>query len=251
MPALNLRVYVSPRAAILAGKTKIGDISFDVAEHQLQPLDETIRLELALAYESGDPIGKDPSEPLVAEATLEGILPVLKARAVRRADLNAERVKEEARAKEAAAVAARAITAKDNARSRALRKWIEEHGDDEQRGRMSEGFLPEDEILEEVSEELLGITGFRPYDPLHRGHACECACAHQVTFQECAPPQLDSHQFLRLQEAREAAPEGAKVEPILHKASCPTCKCVPLARVEARVTLEWHGWLLVRSYAIP
>lgn len=251
MPALNIRVYVSPRAAILAGKTKVGDASFDVTEAQLQPLSEDIRLELALAYESGKAIGEDPSEPPVAEATLEGVLPVLQVRAERRIAREAERLKDEARAKEAAIVAARTITAKDNARSKALRKWIEDHGDDEQRARMAEGFLPEEEILEEVCQELLDLSGFRPYDPLRRGHACECACAHQVKFQEGAPPQLDSHQFLRLQEAREAVPAGAKVEPILHKASCPACRCVPIARVEARVTLEWHGWQLVRSYAIP
>lgn len=250
MPSLTINVHISARAAIMAGKTVVGSCSFNLMEDALRALPEELRAELALAYESGEPIGKDPTEPAVIEPTLEAIRPVLEARAARRKSIIEEQRKLEARAAEEAAVNVREVTAKDNARSKALRAWVDKNGDDEQRARMAEGFLPEDEILDDVCAELLELPGFQPYDNLRKGDACDCACAGRVVIATSAPRYMDSHQFSRLQMAREAAPEGAAVEVVEHHARCPACKCVPIARLEARVTLAWHGWLLVRQYAL-
>jgi hypothetical protein len=203
-----------------------------------------------LAYEAGETLGKDPSEPAIIEATLEAIKPVLEYRAARRQVLLEEQRKAEARAAEEATVASRDKTARDNARSKALRLWIDKHGDDEQKARMAEGFLPEDEILDDVCAELLDLPGFQVYDNLRKGDACDCACAGRVVITTSAPRYMDAHQFSRLQTAREAVPEGAQVEVVEHRAACPACKCVPIARLEARVTMQWHGWLLVRQYAL-
>ena len=250
MPALSLSVFVSPRAAIVAGRTSIGVQTLNVPEAELKELPEALRFELALAYETGKPLGEDQSEPPIVEATIAGIRPVLEARASRRAKLDEAQKIADARAAEIALVAAREATANDNARARALRKWVETRGDDEQKARMAEGFLPEDEILDEICAEVLDLPGFRIYDKLRRGDACDCACAHQVDFQEGPPLYMDAHQFARLQAAREAAPEGAKVEVIQHRAACSACRCAPIARLEARITLPWSGWLLVRQYAL-
>jgi hypothetical protein len=248
--AFTINVHVSPRAAILAGKSTVGAQTCNIGEEGLSKLSEELRLELALAYEAGEPLGKNPEEPPIVEATLDAIKPVLEHRAQRRRAQAEEQRKAEARAAEEVAVASRDKTAKDNARSKALRQWVEKHGDDEQKARMAEGFLPEDEILDAVCEELLELPGFQLYDNLRKGDACDCACAGRVLITTSAPRYMDAHQFSRLQMAREAAPEGANVEAVEHHAACPACKCVPIARLEARVTMPWHGWLLVRQYAL-
>jgi hypothetical protein len=250
MPALTITVHISPRAAILAGKTTVGNASFNLTEEALRDLPEELRLELALAYETGKPIGEDPGEPAVVEPTLAAIRPVLEVRASRRKDLvEAERVAK-ARDAEVAAVNSREATAKDNARSKALRTWVDKHGDEEQKARLAEGFLPEDEILDSICEEVLDLPGFSLYDSLRKGDACDCACAGRVTMAVRAPRYMDAFQFSKLQSAREAVPEGASVEVFEHVAQCPACKCAPIARLEARVTMPWNGWLLVRQYAL-
>lgn len=250
MSNLTISVHVTARAAILAGKARVGAQTFTLTDEMLLTLSEELRLELALAYESGEPIGRAPGEPAVVEATLEAIRPVLEVRAVHRREQADVLKVQAAREAEIAAVTARASTAKDNARSKALRVWVDAHGDDEQKARMAEGFLREDEILDDICDELLDLPGFRAYDPLRKGDACDCACAGRVKITEGPPQHLDSHQFLRLQEAREAAPEGATVAPVEHRGSCSSCQCVPIARLEARVTMQWHGWQLVRQYAL-
>lgn len=247
---LSINVHVSPRAAILAGKTRVGSQSLAVEDSEVAVLPEALRFELALAFESGEPLGKDPSEPAVTEPSMEAIRPVLEARAARRKVVDEEKRKQAARDAEVAAVSAREATAMDNARSRALRAWIDKHGDDEQRARMTEGFLPEEEILDAICDELLDLPGFSNYDPLHKGHACDCACAGKVKITEDAPRHMDSFQFARLQTAREAAPAGATVTVVEHRAACPACNCAPIGRLEARVTMAWHGWMLVRQYAL-
>jgi len=250
MSVLTVLVHVSSRAAIVAGKTAIGSQSFNVTADDLQTLSEPLRLELALALEGKEPLGMNPDEPAVIEPSLAAIRPILEARAAKRAQLVEEQRKLEARAAEAAAVSAREATAKDNARSKALRAWVEKHGDDEQKARMAEGFLREDEILQEVCDELLDIPALAAYEPLRRGDACDCGCAHRVQFHAGTPRHLDSFQFEKLTNARAAVPEGAAVVPVEHRAACPACKCVPIARIEARVSMSWNGWLLVKQYSI-
>ena len=250
MAGLTINVHVLPRAAILAGKTNVGSLSFNLTEDALADLPEDLRLELALAYESGDAIGLDPSEPAVIEPTLAAVRPVLVVRAERRKQREEAQKIEEARKAELAAVASRDVTSKDNARSKALRTWVEKNGDDEQKARMAEGFLPETEVLEAVTDELLDVSGFPTYDPLRRGDACDCGCAHRVNFTAGPPQHMDSFQFAKLQAVREAIPEGAEVKPVEHRAACPDCRCVPIARISALVTMPWHGWELVREFLL-
>lgn len=248
---LTIHVHVSPRAAIVAGKTTVGPQSFTLTDEALKGLPEALRVELAIAYETGNVIGAEANEPAVIEPCLAAIRPVLEFRAARRSQLEEAKRVEDARKAEQAAVVARDVTAKDNARSRALRSWIEKNGDDEHRARMAEGFLREDEILDAITDELLDVTGFQTYDPLRRGDACECGCAHRVEFTRLSPPRyMDAFQFEKLQRVRENAPEGAVVVPVEHKAACPDCKCVPIARISALVTLPWNGWELVREFSL-
>lgn len=247
---LKLRVSVSARAAIVAGKTAVGQQALCLSEGDLAALELPLREEIAIAFESGDPLGSLPGDPPIVEATLAAVMPVLQARAnARKADADARRAAE-ARDAEAKLAETRESARVSNQRSKALRTWIEKHGDDDQKARMAEGFLPEDEILEAITEELIDLGGFEAYEPLYKGDACDCACAGAVRFDAAPPKLLDSHQFARLQAAREAAPEGATVEPIEHRAGCPACKCVPIARMAVRVSLPWEGWLLRRQFSL-
>ena len=249
--SLTIHVHVSPRAAIVAGKTSVGPQSFSLTDEALKGLPEELRVELAIAYETGNVIGSDGNEPAVIEPCLTAIRPVLEYRAAQRGRLEEAKRIEDARKAELAVVASRDVTAKDNARSRALRLWVEKNGDDEHKARMAEGFLREEEILDAVTDELLDVSGFQTYEPLRRGDACDCGCAHRVEFTRISPPRyMDAFQFDKLQRVRESAPEGAAVVPVEHKAACPDCKCVPLARISALITLPWHGWELVREFSL-
>lgn len=246
---MQVRVHVSLRAAVLAGKTKTGLQTMQITEEDLAQLADPLRLQLAIALEDGPELGTIPSDPHIVEPTLEGIRPVLEQRAATREAQDKQRRIEEARAQEEARVAQHHSVAKDAVRAKALRKWIEEHGDEDQRARMREGFLRDDEVLESVMDELISINVQRHV--LIRAHdACECACAVDVKFTTGAPQYMDSHQFARLTEIRDNAPEGATVEPVEHKAQCPSCRCLPSVRITARVSLPWHGWLLVRDFSL-
>jgi hypothetical protein len=250
MPALTINVFISPRAAIMAGKTTVGATSFNLTEEALAALSQELRFELAVAYENSEALGSSETEPAVVEASLDAIKPVLVARAEQRKRLEKAKQIDDARQAEMTAMASRDVTAKDNARSKALRAWVEKNGDDEQKARMSEGFLPEDEILDSVTDELIDVLGFAEYEPLRRGDACDCGCAHLVKFEAGPPKYMDAFQFGKLQAVREAVPEGAAVKPVEHRAACPGCKCVPIARISALITLPWHGWELVREFSL-
>lgn len=247
---LKVQVHVSARAAITAGKTATGKRELSIRADELRALPDELRLELALAYEASETIGLAEGDPPMAEPTLEALRVVLDARAkVRKEHAEAER-KASARRDEEAKASARAIAAKDNARSKALRAWIEKNGDDEQKARMKEGFLREDEILDAVAEELIDVRGYETYEPMHKGEVCECACAGAVVFVKDAPRYMDGFQFAKLTAIREQLPEGATAEPVEHRGKCPKCTCLETARITARVTLPWEGWLLVREFSL-
>lgn len=244
---LKLKVRISTRAAIVAGKTTTGIVTLSLTDNDLAGLSPDLREEIAIAYEAEETI--ESNDPPIVEATVEALIPVLTARAKARIAETEKRKKAEARTAEEAKERDRVLAVTNNARSKALRTWIEENGDDEQKARMAEGFLPEQEMLDAVADELLTIDGYAPYTPLHKGDVCDCPCAGHVQFTIRQPPQyVDAYMFSTLTGLRDAAPVGASVEPVEHRGACPRCKCVPLARITAKVSLPWEGWLLVREF---
>jgi hypothetical protein len=245
----SIRVLVSTREAIRAGKSRVGSQIIEVTEEGLAGLDEAQRLEIAALLEGEPDLGSLPSDLPIIEPTLEAVKGALTARAAGRKMAEDARRVEDARAGEMAAMASRESKTKDAQRAKALRDWVNKNGDDEQKARMAEGFLREDEILEAITKEIIDIP-LPAYELLRRGNACDCACAGHVRFETRSPQYMDDAQYRRLTSARESAPEGATVAAIEHRASCPSCKCVPIARVSARVTVPWNGWLLVCDYSI-
>lgn len=249
MSGPSIRVHVSTRAAILAGKARIGAQLIEITDTTLAGLSEPQRLEIALLLEGAPELGTLASDPTINEPSIEAVIPVLDARAAGRKAADEVKRVQDARAAEAVVATARDVTSKDNQRAKTLRDWVNKHGDDEQKARMAEGFMREDEILDDVMDEMFEIP-FPRYERLRRGDACDCACAGQVVFIERGPLYMDNAQFARLTTARENAPAGASVEPVEHKAACPGCRCVPIARITARVSLPWGGWRLVRDFSL-
>lgn len=243
---LVINVKVSTRAAVRAAKTVVGVHKVKVSAAQLEALDISVREEIATLIEDGATL-EDPS---ISEPTFEVIKPILERFAKTRRAMDEEARKVEARRAEEAAVLSRQTAARDNARSKALRDWVAKHGDDEQKARMTEGFLREDEVLDAVAEELIDVRGFDTYESMHKGEVCECSCAGAVVFDKGAPRYMDAFQFAKLTEIREQLPEKATAEPVEHRGKCPHCKCLETARITARVTLPWEGWLLVREFSL-
>lgn len=104
-------------------------------------------------------------------------------------------------------------------------------------------------MLEAVADEMLEMAGYARYVPLYKGEACDCPCAGSVVFTEkTPPPYVDAYVYATLQGLREAVPMGASAEPYEHRAQCHQCQCAPIARITARVSLPWKGWLLVREF---
>ena len=255
---LQVRVKIEPRAAILARKAKAGVLSVNVSEEDLKALDEPLLELLAQVVESEEVL----EGPLVHDATFDVVKAVLSERHTRRlaADKDAELQKAAARAAEARAAEEslanrRATAERETANKKAISTWVAENCDEEMKERLDAGFLPEEEIIDEVLHQLFEINEDE-YVPLKKEQACDCerGCTGSVKFTVTpilpGVATLDSRQFATLERVKVSAPAGSTVEPRLHKASCPECKCTPLARTSALVTLEWNGWLLKKEYQL-
>jgi hypothetical protein len=246
---LVLKVHVSPRAAVMAGKVRAGILSLPVTEEDLAGLSPEQKEEVAHLLENSEVLGERPDDLPIGEPTMVAVLPAIDARIASRAASAVKRRATDLEEQERLVEASRGQELKDTARVKALREWIKENGDDDQRSRMAEGYLRQDEMLAMVTTDLLDLP-HTEYEPTRRGEACDCPCAGSVEFTASAPLHMDQSQYAQLKKVREDAPDGAQVEPINHVAKCPRCSCVPLSRLSARVSLTWHGWLLRRDFQI-
>jgi len=246
---LTLRVHVAARAAILAGKTKMGSLSVEIRPEDLAGLTQDQREEIVRLHEGAPELGTLANDVPLAEPTVKAMIPAIDARVAQRRAAEESARAQQAEADERAIVTEKTVSLRDASRERALRDWVSKNGDDDQKARLAEGYLRPDEILRLVTDDLLDMP-HQEYEPLRRGDACDCPCAGSVEFKVGAPSYLDSAQFAKLKQIREDAPEGAKVEPVEHLAKCPKCSCLPLSRLTARVSLEWHGWLIRKDFSL-
>lgn len=255
---VEVRVVVTPRAAILARKTCVGTLAVTVTDQDLQELPEVLLEELASVVEQRTILeGLQASEATfaVVRALLEARLEARATRAAEEALAETARRGVVARDKEEEEARRRQEAARVAASEKAVDAWVEEHGDDDQRERRANGFLPTGEIIEEIAQQMFEIDE-DDYQPLRQEEACDCdkGCVSAVQFAVIpllpGDGALDSAQFATLTRIKDAAPRAATVEARVHKARCPSCRCAPLARVAARVSLVWEGWLLTREYAL-
>jgi hypothetical protein len=246
---LVLKVHVSPRAAVMAGKVRAGVLSLAITEADLGTLSQEQKEEVARLLEESEVLGSLPGDLPIGEPTMAAVLPAIDCRIAARVAAAARRRADDIEEGERLVAASRGQELKDAARAKALREWVDKNGEDDQRARMTEGYLRQDEMLDMVTQDLLDLP-HAEYAPARRGEACDCPCAGSVEFTASAPLHMDQSQYGQLKKIREDAPEGAVVEPINHVAKCPLCRCVPLSRLSARVSLPWHGWLLRRDFQI-
>lgn len=268
--SFNVKLFVSPRAAIKAGKAEFGTKDVTVGGADLERLPLSSREELAAVIETNDVVGKGFSVggsahvDLDAQAhTVEDLFSLLSHRAGTRAEVlkaQAEREERErgdaARAQEAEAVAKRESEAKKAQQLLAIQKWVNKHGSDSQKKRLVEGVLPEGEALESIAEmvceDLTVNSTAQRYQKIVDEEACACACANHVVFDVANADALTEEQYDTVVETREEAKDlgKAKVFAVQHRAKCPTCDCPPVERLSLRVELAWEGLDIVREYTL-
>jgi hypothetical protein len=245
---VRVRVNVSPRGAIMSRRAVAGIVNVEILDEHLVDVPEAVLAELASVAELDELLELDGGD-----TTPSIVMEIMTRRARDRAQKREAEV--ERRRAEATQLEARGASdhAADQSRQRALKKWVAEHGTEEQRERLIEGLLPESEILADVVDDVLLDIAEDEYVPLRKEQACDCekGCATSARFFVGSPTGgLDARQFSALQRIREQAPEGAKIEIRLHKVHCVECNCAPLSRIAALVSVEWEGWKLMREYAL-
>lgn len=252
--SIEIRLRIDTRAAILARKTTVGIVKVSVADEDLAGVPDDVLDQIAQVVAIDETLEGSG----VIDATFASVLRGLEARVLRQtSDLTAEAT---ARA-EAETAAARVIheeivhrRKESQARIRhadAITKWIVDHCDADMIERRREGFLKDDEIIEEAMDRIFNIPE-EEYTTIKAYQACDCdkGCTDNVQMFVLPVDHLDSSQFATLEQIRETAPEGAEILPQMRKAACPACACVPLVRVAALVRLPWNGWMLQKAYAL-
>ena len=252
--SMQVKVRITARAAILARKATIGVLPVNIEDTDLADLDMQVLASLAEVMEGGEIL----EGPGVIDATFASVLAGLDARTARLADKAAAEEAATARARAAEARAA-AEAAEERRRARDMEarhageitKWIEDNCDDDMIERRRQGFLNDDEIIEEVMDQMFDITADE-HVSIKKHEACDCdkGCTGAVRSFVLPVEHLDTHQYAALHRIREEAPKNAVVTPQMRKAACPECSCVPLARMTALVELEWCGWMLRKAYAL-
>lgn len=267
--SFNVKLFVSPRAAIKAGLAEFGSKDVIVGAIDLERLALSAREELALAVETSDVVGKGFKVGEVAHAdleasmhTVEELFRLLSYRAGTRAealailaDLEERQRGDAARAREAEAVAKRESEAKKAQQMLAIQKWVNKHGSDSQKKRMVEGVLPEGEALEAITDmvcdDLTINSTATPYQKILDQDACGCACADRVVFTVTNADALTEYQYEALVETRDDAAKlsaKARVFAVKHHAKCAACDCPEVERLSVRVELPWEGLDIVREY---
>lgn len=259
---LELRLYVDPTAAILAGNIVTGDQVVQITMDDLKRLTEGQRAELATAFRDGD-LGQGFREkgvsledrPAVAP-TVEEVFLLLDHRIAQRT-LHRQRAEEVRAAEEAAQKTAeeKKIVEKQEAERQAyqrilrLQDWVKANGDDSQKARLREGLLPEEEILESLTEAVFdALDSHERYTPMKVDDVCECSCAPEVQFSIVPSTGFTDQQYKTLLSIREDAPEKAEVLAMMHVGRCPRCGCNPQVRNVVHVLYDWHGIPLRRKY---
>lgn len=173
------------------------------------------------------------------------------------ATVKAELATRQAEAKRRAA-AEEAQRKLDSARfTEACAALVREFGTDDQRGRLDDDLLPDEELLKIVRDHVFtDLTTFPRYEKLtskdveHEfdGEYLD-ECGGEVDFSAGTVESLVAETWRNLKAIQAAAPEGATVTPRYHAAMCDRCGA-ETERFSALVSVEWHGRQFSREYAI-
>ncbi len=252
--SVEIRLRIEARDAILARKTTIGAVKVPVTDEDLAGVSNEVLDQIAQVVTADETL----EGPGVIDATLASVLRGLEARAARKeVDLvAAAAARTEVKAAEARTIQDEIVRRRKEEQTKArhaeaVTRWIEDNCDEDMVERRREGFLKDEEIIEEAMDQIFNIPE-EEYTTIKAYQACDCdkGCAGSVQMFVLPVDNLDSSQFATLTQIREAAPEGAEVVPQMRKAACPECACVPLVRMAALVRLPWNGWMLQKAYAL-
>lgn len=258
--SFQLKVYVDPTAALLAGRTVIGDQIVEVTDQDIVPMSPRMCQELAIAITETLGRGYRGKDDLpLSEPSFACVYNSINAR-IKIADALDEEARTlayeaEARAAQAARLAeiTKAEAGKRAAALKlALHKWIEKNGSESQKQRFKEGLLPEQEIVTAIEETLFeSLDSYEKYVRIQKEEACACSCFEDVARTVEMLTSLTDAQFELVGEIRSEAPKSADISLRLHHAKCKSCVCAGIDRSSVRVSMDWNGCQMVREYLLP
>lgn len=133
----------------------------------------------------------------------------------------------------------------------AFGKWIQQHGDENQKNRWKEGLLSAQDIRIAIRNQLFeDLETFERYERITPESVCECECRPKVTVRRDADVELSAVQYEKLARLREEAPKGSIVTPFRQLGECPECDCPAVTVYVAQVDVEWSGLKMTRVYGL-
>ena len=148
-----VRVKVSPRAAIMGRKATAGISSIEIKDGDIETLDESVLEEIVGVVESDEVVDLPGADP-----TVSAFISVMTERAHAKRHKELDDAQQVLDAMEAASAEREKDSARETERTHAIMLWVRNNGTDEQRARLAEGLLPFDEVIEDVTEDLIDIN---------------------------------------------------------------------------------------------
>ena len=252
-----VKLYVNPRAAILHGKADFGVKLVEVTDVNLDN-NIDLRMELGTVALNDETVGQHENDLEAYEATINELFRLLHHRVASREAIRnevsehvARKRIEAARAQEIAAVKKREDDTRSAKRLLSIQRWVADRGTDSQKKRLTEGVLPEEEILEDITnhlcEDLTIDQSNEKYVKIAVDDVCACACVDNVQFDVGPATALSEEQYDTLVETRN---EAGTALALLHRAKCPMCDCPAVEKLSIRVEMQWNGVDVVREYSL-
>jgi hypothetical protein len=153
----------------------------------------------------------------------------------KQAEIDAERAAKKAeaerrRAEEERKEAIKAREKEESAKRLAaqLDAWVAEHGTADMKERHAEGLLARSEIKDAMRDQTFApLADFPRYRKMKKSEICDAEGyeyeEHDVSFEVETAESLSAEEYAALKAIREAAPDGAVVEPRIHTATCDEC----------------------------
>jgi hypothetical protein len=259
---MYVHLYVSPAAAVLAGKARSGNLRMDLTEEQIQSLGEEERMMLATVSGLGEEeldaddtrlgAGDDPDIP---DASLESLRTVLQAR-IQKARVRAEeertRQEQRRRISDARERAERMAAEREREYREARAEMIQMVGGPDEIGCFKDGLMSE-EAADSIVRDCLfsrfrGIPRFRRLSGRDVKHRNRCQFHDEVIFRAEDAESLTPGAWCFFDDIRRGiAGSDVTITPRVHTATCGNCDA-RATRYSAKVDIEWHHRTFTREY---
>lgn len=220
MKNITVKIYVHQSTAIKTGLDTYGQGEVEIMPSQL-------------TQEQRDVLSGITGDLIVSAPTVDAVVSAINNRI-------AEKTKQEQQARED----------KKARRAEQLRSWVATMGTDNQRGRMSENLLPDDEIIDGIRDAaFLPLADFPRYQKLTSSDI-PCTCEYEspdASYETKNAESATAGEFDLLQKMRALMP-GATVSLREHVGTCDRCE-EEVARRSIRVVVTVGELTLSREYA--